>query len=307
MREAFEKRWEIYSKKICSGLHPQVSEKIMNILRPSGKRVRPLLFLKALETVGIQFSEDMLDIGVALELFHTAALVHDDLIDGSETRRNRKCLYRSFENRGEHIALVTGDILIAEGYERLSGLNICPVKKSKVLKEVCQAVKVTGYGEISELLNSEERLNSREVILSDYDMKTGYYTFRSPLILACIIADEDNSVSGKVIDFSLYAGRAYQIYNDIEGMYRGDIPDDIKKGIFTYALHLLAGKVGNEHVIELVTGNDDELLIKELTMYGVPGMMKKHADEMFDKALVLLKSTSFAGISEFLSDHVFCD
>ncbi|HEY1265639.1 MAG TPA: polyprenyl synthetase family protein [Candidatus Binatia bacterium] len=79
-----------------------------------GKRLRPIIALLAFKAFGGKKLEDVVDIATALELIHTATLLHDDIIDGAETRRGKESAYKKF---GLKSTLVAGDFLFIKAFE----------------------------------------------------------------------------------------------------------------------------------------------------------------------------------------------
>ena len=86
-------------------LHPQIEYAVLS----EGKRLRPLLVILSVESVGGSKTRAM-KLALAFELMHTATLVHDDIIDQDETRRNRLALHKKWSVND---AILTGDALIA--------------------------------------------------------------------------------------------------------------------------------------------------------------------------------------------------
>jgi geranylgeranyl pyrophosphate synthase len=79
-----------------------------------GKRLRPMIALLAFKAFGGKKVEDIIDIATALELIHTATLLHDDIIDGAETRRGKESAFKKF---GLKSTLVAGDFLFIKAFE----------------------------------------------------------------------------------------------------------------------------------------------------------------------------------------------
>jgi geranylgeranyl pyrophosphate synthase len=98
VRSAEQTLTDIASHLICGG----------------GKRVRPMITLLAYRALGGKTVEDIVDIATAIELIHTATLLHDDIIDGAETRRGKESAYRKF---GLKSTLVAGDFLFIKAFE----------------------------------------------------------------------------------------------------------------------------------------------------------------------------------------------
>ena len=93
---------------------PLLSEIAMHLISGGGKRVRPAVALLVFKACGGDSVVDMVDVAVALELIHSATLLHDDIIDGGKTRRGRPSAFSQF---GLADTLVTGDFLFSKAFE----------------------------------------------------------------------------------------------------------------------------------------------------------------------------------------------
>jgi geranylgeranyl pyrophosphate synthase len=85
-----------------------------HLIEGGGKRIRPMVTLLVFKMFGGQRVTDAVDIATALELIHTATLLHDDIIDGAEIRRGKESAYKKF---GLKSTLVTGDFLFIKAFE----------------------------------------------------------------------------------------------------------------------------------------------------------------------------------------------
>jgi geranylgeranyl pyrophosphate synthase len=85
-----------------------------HLIYGGGKRVRPMVTLLAFLAFGGKRTKDIVDIATAIELIHTATLLHDDIIDGAEIRRGKESAYKKF---GLKSTLVTGDFLFIKAFE----------------------------------------------------------------------------------------------------------------------------------------------------------------------------------------------
>ncbi|MBI2359268.1 MAG: polyprenyl synthetase family protein [Deltaproteobacteria bacterium] len=85
-----------------------------HLILGGGKRVRPMVTLLAFKVVGGKKTEDIVDIATAIELIHTATLLHDDILDGADCRRGKESDYKKF---GLKATLVAGDFLFIKAFE----------------------------------------------------------------------------------------------------------------------------------------------------------------------------------------------
>ncbi len=99
---------------VLSSREPRLTEIAHYLIDSGGKRVRPTVMLLAFRASGGQDLTDVVDAAVAIELIHSASLLHDDIIDGSSSRRGRDSALRRF---GLAETLVTGDFLFGRAYQ----------------------------------------------------------------------------------------------------------------------------------------------------------------------------------------------
>ena len=93
---------------------PALTDIAAHLISGGGKRIRPMITLLAFKAFGGKQVADIVDIATAMELIHTATLLHDDIIDGAETRRGKESAYKKF---GLKATLVTGDFLFIKAFE----------------------------------------------------------------------------------------------------------------------------------------------------------------------------------------------
>ncbi|MFQ5850726.1 MAG: polyprenyl synthetase family protein [Candidatus Binatia bacterium] len=85
-----------------------------HLIHSGGKRIRPMITLLAFKVFGGKKADDVVDIATAIELIHTATLLHDDIIDRAEIRRGKESAYKRF---GLRSTLVAGDFLFIKAFE----------------------------------------------------------------------------------------------------------------------------------------------------------------------------------------------
>ena len=214
---------------------PLIRREVRRLVSSGGKRLRPLFLIWAAKTGGI--SEDCYRGAAALELLHTASLVHDDIIDRSLMRRGKDTTLKVY---GEERATSIGTVLSLFAIDQITSLDHERVSKLLVstLKDLC-------LGEMKQL---EERYNFH-CTYEDYLEKISRKT-ASLLALPCLMGGHLSGAGEKTIEnlFSIgfNIGCSFQILDDI-----GDIlslPEesgknsgqDIRSGIITlpYLLHM---------------------------------------------------------------------
>nr|4WK5_A Chain A, Geranyltranstransferase [Thermotoga neapolitana DSM 4359] len=190
-----------------------------------GKRIRPLLVLTVGEDIGVE-EERLVDVAVAVELFHTASLVHDDLppIDNADFRRGKPSCHRAY---GEGIALLAGD-----GLFFLAFSQIAKVREPKLFEEFSETAYKLLLGEAMDVeFERQEKEISVEMVEKMYSFKTGAlfaFCFSAPFLLKGL----DHTFVKKLGE---KFGVAFQIYDDLKDVLGSleklgkDVGKDVKK------------------------------------------------------------------------------
>ena len=191
-------------------------------LAVGGRRWRPFLaaaVFEALQTeegTGNAAARDAIQrIAVAVECFHKASLVHDDIEDGDFERYGEPTLCGA---HGVPIALNVGDLLIGEGYRLLAESGLPPDRIRAAVREAAGAQRLLCQGQGAELAwsRSPTQLASRQV-LEIFRLKTSP-AFDVALQLAAIGAGRADEVSDVLRGYSEAVGIAYQIKDDLEDL-----------------------------------------------------------------------------------------
>jgi octaprenyl-diphosphate synthase len=132
-----------------------LSEIALHLIGSGGKRVRLAVALLVFKACGGDDVTDMVDVAVALELIHSATLLHDDIIDGCETRRGKPS---AFSRYGLANTLVTGDFLFSKAFE------LCGRFEESIVRWAADACISLTEGEV---MQSRFRHNP-EVTVDDY-------------------------------------------------------------------------------------------------------------------------------------------
>ncbi len=216
--------------------NPGIRDVNAYLLASSGKRVRPALFLLAcsLWRNDPGFS---LPVALAIEMIHTATLIHDDVVDDSALRRGRPSLNAIF---GNHTAVLSGDYLFAQAFSLLTGFGSLPI-----IRELAQVVKEMSEGEI---IQQTERFNpflTEETYFKLIKKKTACF-FAACGACGGIAAGAAADQVQVLKNYGNYIGMAFQVIDDMIDFYadeeRAGKPclADLKSGVFTLPLiHLL--------------------------------------------------------------------
>ena len=187
-------------------------------LRRAGKRWRPFLAVSAFQALrdapGAALPEDLRKIAVAVECFHKASLIHDDIEDNDAERYGEKTLH---EEHGVAIALNAGDLLIGEAYRLIGDSKITAAQKAEMLAVAATGMRQLCRGQGAELCwnRAPAPLSSLQV-LDIFRQKTAP-AFEVALQFGALYAGVGihAEVAETLSAFSEALGIAYQIRDDL--------------------------------------------------------------------------------------------
>jgi geranylgeranyl pyrophosphate synthase len=215
------------------------------VARPS-KALRPALCIATCRALGGR-TEDALPSAAGIELLHNAFLVHDDIEDGSESRRGRPTLHRTL---GVPLAVNAGDAMnaLSMGLFRRNVLQLGPEAALRIFDEVDHMLQQSLEGQALEL--GWLRDNECGVATADYLRlvlkKTAWYSFIHPMRIGAIAARPEEDGLERFHAFGFLLGAAFQIQDDVlnlvgDARYGMEIGGDLWEGKRTLPLiHALA-------------------------------------------------------------------
>lgn len=256
------------------GTHPDMSRYLYGPLREfsdnSGKRHRPLICLLACEAVGGD-PKQAWPAAAAIEHFHTAALIHDDIEDSSLTRRDEPCMHIA---EGEGLAINAGDLalaLVCGTVVHDPGLD--DSMKIRVLAELVDMTTRTIEGQALDI--GWARDGRFDLTLDDYltmaNHKTAFYSGGVPLAVGAIIGGGSTAQVETLRAFGMAAGLAFQIQDDVLNLVgtkestKKDFRSDVAEGKRTLvAIHALHNTEPNDRLLEMLSARTtDPVLLAE--------------------------------------------
>jgi geranylgeranyl diphosphate synthase type II len=186
-------------------------------LAKSGKRWRPFLSVCAYaalkEAPDVAPPKSLQQIAVAVECFHKASLIHDDIEDGDATRYGDQTLHEAL---GVPVALNVGDFLIGEGYRLLADLDAPAAVKVELLQIAANGHRTLSRGQGTELCWARApRTVSSLDVLDVFRRKTAP-AFEVALRLGSALARADDTIHDALARYSEALGIAYQIRDELE-------------------------------------------------------------------------------------------
>lgn len=260
------------------------------ILDGGGKRLRPVLVLQFAKAVSGHIPENAYPLAYAMEYLHTASLLHDDVVDGSQTRRGRPTANNIFGNQA---SVLTGDYMYA-----LSLYLFSIYGDIDMIRNVSQSVKKMAEGQLLEL----KRVGDINTTMEDYfkiiEGKTAVL-FGSCCYVGTGTVSTDTKLREKHYQFGLNLGLAFQIVDDVldytaseEKLGKTTI-NDLREGKLTYPLLAVMNSLTSqerEFINSLIKNPDPpkEDLLKARDMVIKHGGVEKaitEARQLIDRAL----------------------
>ena len=261
----------------AAGYHPAMEAALGHLLSSGGKRIRPVLTLL---TGGMLGSDPrrLVAMAAAVEMLHTATLVHDDLIDGSLVRRGIPTLNTQWSSAA---TVLTGDFLFARAAklaaetESISAMHLF----SKTLAIIVD-------GEITQLFGGRGRANR-----TDYNRRIYAKTaslFETSTTATAIIADSPEETKEKVRLFGYEIGMAFQIVDDILDFTSQTeklgkpVASDLRQGLITLpALYYIEAFPDDQDMANVIEHDpcDEGCLDRLLTAIRESGSIEKAEDE----------------------------
>ena len=214
---------------------PAVEGYVSYVCEKGGKRLRPVLALLAGGATG-KITASHVDLAVIVELIHIATLVHDDIMDGAELRRDQPTANAKW---GNAISVLLGDCLFAHALKLATGFS-----NTEICRRIADAAAEVCSGEIIQT----QRRYDLKLSTADYyriiEMKTAAL-FSTACELGAFISEASPAVIGALKNFGSKVGTAYQIYDDCldlagtEAEAGKTLGTDLRKGKFTLPVLLM--------------------------------------------------------------------
>lgn len=235
-----------------------------------GKRLRPAFMYHGYLASGGDDEERILKTAVAVELLHLFLLVHDDIIDRDDMRHGIPTLHRKYadigrkyfpledtDHFGMSIAIIMGDMLMAFGNDIIFRSGFPQDRILRALSKLQRVVSYTVIGQGRDIYMEYRKEASEAEILRMYRNKTAQYTVDGPIQLGAMLAGAPEDLSGKWSEYAIPVGVAFQIRDDILGIFGTEaklgkpVGSDIEEGKLTLLVSRALGKGAGSEKKEL--------------------------------------------------------
>ena len=268
----------------------------------SGKAIRGSLVVLAHDLFEGGHRSAAIEAGCAIELFHSAVLIHDDIMDQDTMRRGREATHvRLAQGRdqrtGESLAINIGNCGFFLSYDLLSRLDIDHATHKRILSYYSHTLTKLGLAQMQDVaLAVSSDLPSEEDIERVLIEKSGRYTFSLPLALGAFIANASERVRFLEL-FGEHLGFVFQVKDDEIGLF-GDpnvtgkpVGSDIREGKKTLYWYALATSDDPQARAMLECFGDpntsDEQVAQIIAFIERSGIRSQVTDRMVSRAMAI--------------------
>jgi geranylgeranyl pyrophosphate synthase len=271
--------------------HPDLRAALEHLLAAGGKRVRPTLSLLAGNMLGAPL-EKLINLGAAVELLHTATLVHDDLIDGSLLRRGTPTLNARWSPPA---TVLTGDFLFARAAKLAADTDHLPL-----MKLFSETLATIVNGELTQMFTSRGLISRDNYYKRIYAKTASLFEMTSRA--AAMVSPVNDETIEAMRDFGYQIGMAFQIVDDILD-FNGDqnavgkpLGSDLLNGLVTLpAIYFAEINPDDVDILSLPQGgwtNNENMtrLVEKIRSSNCTKKAMSEAEQHVDRALARLEA-----------------
>ena len=227
---------------------------------------------------------------MAVELVHTALLMHDDFMDQDLVRRGGPTTHIHYANRakgnkhfGESMAVNAGDAVLCMGYQLLldCGFELGPTKEA--MDQMLRGIANTAFGQAYDVTLEVMEEWTEEDVFVLHRAKTAIYTYENPLLIGAILAELPEGAKKILSEYSMDGGIAFQLQDDILGVFGTE--EDTGKSADS---DLLQGKCTLLILKTLEMGNKEQ----KLAVKKVWGKMEASRESLDEAKKAIVESGS---------------
>lgn len=295
---------ELFNTKLEQEINQIKTRKPGNLYAPviytlnmGGKRIRPVLLLMAYNLYRTDF-EEAFPVAIAIEMFHNFTLLHDDIMDNADLRRNYQTVHIKYSNE---TAILSGDAMSILSYEYINKCHSANYREifdlyTQTALQICEGQQFDMDFE-----------NRNDVSVDEYLKMIGLKTailLAASLKLGALIAEAPTADAQLLFDFGFNLGMAFQLQDDLLDTYGdtnsfgknigGDIVANKKTFLMLKALEMAKGDKLSE-LQQLITNTNfikEEKIDKVKNIYndlGVVKLSQLKMDEYYSKAINCLE------------------
>jgi len=309
-----------YLNSISTELSP-VSEALTAFLLDSGKRLRPLFAYAGFTAAGGSLEKPVVRAMAALELLQACALIHDDLMDGSDTRRGKPSIHRHFESihvqdeldgfapqYGLSAAVLLGDLALVWSDQMINSAGLTTEQFARVFPYYNEMRVELMAGQFLDIHEQTQKTTSVDRSMKIARYKSGKYTIERPLHLGAAMSSTSSpQLFAALSAYGLPLGEAFQLRDDLLGVF-GDpsvtgkpAGDDLREGKRTVLIAMTNDRQSEaqREIARKHFGKPDldaqgvEILREIIESTGARAELEATIERLTDQALTAAQSAVF--------------
>ncbi len=276
-------------------------DELEGLIASGGKRLRPRFAYWGFRAAGGPDSAEIVRIGAALELLHTMAMIHDDVMDRSATRRNRPSVHERIGPSGAILAgmlgFVLADRLFALGQRALAGSDAVTERYDRLRSRAIA-------GQYLDVAAAASGRADEETALRIASLKSGSYTVADPLAIGALLAGGDDATIAALETYGKPLGQAFQVRDDVLGTFGDaattgkDIDGDIREGKQTVLLAKAYANATAAQIRILDARDDPDAIRGVMVTSGALDATNRLVADLTDTAIAALNEASIAGAAK---------
>jgi geranylgeranyl diphosphate synthase, type I len=258
----------------------EMPDLLREFLAVGGKRLRPLLCVVGWFAAGGSGDREKVaavtGVAAALEMFHAFALIHDDIMDSSATRRGQPAIHRllaarhdrgrdpaAAEQLGTGLAILAGDLALCWADELVHTAGLTDAQRTAVLPLLDAMRTELMYGQYLDLISTGRPSGDLRTPLATIRHKTAAYTCKHPLHIGATLAGADPRILQACTAYALPLGEAFQLRDDLLGTFGISAAtgksrlDDLRAAKHTtlLAMALRCADPSQQHTLRVLVGH----------------------------------------------------
>lgn len=287
-----------------------------------GKRLRAAFAYWGARAIGYSDDDALIRACTSLEFLQACALIHDDVMDGSDTRRGKPAIHKQFETRhtseslfgsaeafGASAAILIGDLALSWADELLmtSGLEQAAINRAKNVYNLMRTELMAGqYLDVLEQFRRSATVDRARNVIR---YKSAKYTIERPLHMGAAIAHANEQQNVALSDYGLALGEAFQLRDDLLGVF-GDSAttgkpagDDIREKKQTLLLAQALSAVEHRHDLQtimnkqVIDASDIDRAQQIIQASGAVEAVEATISTLRNQAIAALATADFTDVS----------
>ena len=297
IRSLLDEDWQEMNQEIQVQLDTDVG--LINsishyIINSGGKRLRPLMVLLSSRACGIdQQNRSRILAAAMIEFIHTATLLHDDVVDASDTRRGTKTAHRNFGNES---TILVGDFLYSRAFQMMVQIG-----QMRCMEIMANTTNTIAEGEVLQLIYCGNPNITETEYMDVIYRKTGKL-FEAGVTIGAVLADQSQIVELGLTEYGRHLGIAFQLIDDVFDYSSSveiigkNIGDDLAEGKPTLPLIYALERCNSQEqliireAIENKDSKDSEQIIECIKSCGALALATEKAKATSEKAINALEN-----------------